>query len=91
MQFLSFLTFAGHALATTYVAARVDQSSLNGLLTRQFRLCNSVPVGPNLCERSCGPGYITCISEPTCYNPSRGDVCCTDGSMCSPNETTYCD
>ncbi|KAJ3478583.1 hypothetical protein NLG97_g8539 [Lecanicillium saksenae] len=88
MRFLTVATLAGQALATAHVAGRVDSATLNGLLTREFRICNLVPVGPNLCERSCGPGYITCISEPTCYNPSRGDVCCSNGKYCEAG--SYC-
>ena len=33
----------------------------------------------NLCEASCGPGNIQCISYPTCYNPSAGEKCCSNG------------
>jgi hypothetical protein len=53
-----------------------DQSYL---LTRQIQYCNPVPP-PVTCERSCGPGNIQCVSYPTCFNPSAGETCCSDGS-----------
>ncbi len=81
MHFLAVLALAGHAAASAYVAGTVpgSLSGLNGLMKRQTRVCDSVPVGPNLCERSCGAGYVSCVHDTTCYNPSRGDVCCSNG------------
>ncbi|KAJ9412621.1 hypothetical protein QL093DRAFT_2546950, partial [Fusarium oxysporum] len=32
------------------------------------------------CEESDGPGYVSCAGGPKCYNPSKGEVCCSDGS-----------
>ena len=65
------------ALAET--GQRQARMALEGIMGRQFQICKPVSPGPNLCERSCGPGYIVCIKLPTCYNPSAGEVCCSDG------------
>lgn len=32
------------------------------------------------CERACGPGFAACVSFTTCYNPTAGEICCSDGS-----------
>ena len=39
-------------------------------------------VGDN-CAAVFGTGSITCSFYPNCYNPTEGDVCCSDGSKCS--------
>ncbi|KAK3177649.1 hypothetical protein K4F52_009605 [Lecanicillium sp. MT-2017a] len=89
MHFSIIMSLALQAAASAYVAGTVPgSSSLDGLMKRQFRVCDSVPVGPNLCERSCGPGYVSCVNETTCYNPSRGDVCCSNGKYCEAG--SYC-
>ncbi|KAK4949489.1 hypothetical protein LTR10_012107 [Elasticomyces elasticus] len=72
------------ALAITNVDAslhlrRVTFNSLAGLDRRQ--ICTPVPA-PATCERSCGPGNVPCITESTCYNPSVGESCCSDGKYC---------
>ena len=55
--------------------------AINGLFERQIQ-CVRVPP-PLTCERSCGPGYVTCSFLPHCYNPGLGQVCCSNGSQYS--------
>jgi hypothetical protein len=84
MQLLSFLTLAGVAVASLSQGSKRSASfnELTGIMERQLRICDRVPVGPNFCERSCGTGFVSCVNESTCYNPTIGDVCCSDGSEC---------
>ena len=51
-----------------------------GLFERQVHLCQPVD-DPVTCARSCGAGYVQCISFPNCYNPGIGDICCSDGCI----------
>jgi len=78
---------ASAAAAGDMVQARA-LVGMNGITERQFDICVPVPVGPDLCGRSCGPGFITCVSLPNCFNPGAGDKCCSDGTRCLAG--TYC-
>ncbi|KAL2127478.1 hypothetical protein VTI74DRAFT_10680 [Chaetomium olivicolor] len=72
------------AVSATVHRAMGQRSALMALRTvieRQTQVCVPVPV-PATCEKSCGPGNIPCISFPTCYNPSAGESCCSDGTYC---------
>ncbi|KAH8656230.1 hypothetical protein BGZ60DRAFT_532540 [Tricladium varicosporioides] len=91
MQLLStiFLVSSVAAVATNNLSAGqlISLKALRSVVeSRQTRICTPV-VNPT-CETSCGPGYVTCIKFPTCYNPGKGDNCCSDGSYCLVNE--YC-
>ncbi|RKL02193.1 hypothetical protein BFJ70_g17359 [Fusarium oxysporum] len=83
MQLLATLFFVGTASA--YISLVAGRSSaflaLRGVMERQVDFCEPVRT-PYTCERSCGPGFVGCIEFPTCYNPGRGDTCCSDGSFC---------
>jgi hypothetical protein len=83
MQLISTLVFAGAASATGMWTGTRSSAllALRGIMERQVDVCVPVPA-PATCERSCGPGNIVCISFPTCYNPSAGEVCCSDGNYC---------
>lgn len=48
------------------------------LEARQVQICKPVPA-PATCKASCGPGNIECVSFPTCFNPSAGETCCSNG------------
>ena len=81
MHSSAFVVLAGAGAAIASLTGSYETSMAPGfsaLFERQTRVCKPVPP-PLTCERSCGPGYITCISLPTCYNPGKGDVCCSDG------------
>ncbi|KAH6673658.1 Prp 4 [Halenospora varia] len=91
MQFLStlFLVSSVAAVATNNLSAGqlISLKALRSVVeSRQTHFCTPV-VNPT-CETSCGPGYVTCIKFPTCYNPGKGDNCCSDGSYCPVNQ--YC-
>ncbi|CZT48665.1 uncharacterized protein RSE6_09397 [Rhynchosporium secalis] len=74
-------------VAATISGQRLSKMALDGIFGRQFDTC--VPVtAPATCEKSCGPGNIQCISFPTCYNPSAGETCCSDGKYCPSGH--YC-
>jgi hypothetical protein len=79
MHFLSTFVFVGAVSASALMATKQHSSlmALKGVIERQT-VCVPVPE-PATCEKSCGPGYITCISFPTCYNPSAGESCCSNG------------
>ncbi|KAH7117505.1 hypothetical protein EDB81DRAFT_245436 [Dactylonectria macrodidyma] len=89
MQLLSTLIFVGVASAS--VPRMAGRSSaflaLKGVIERQVDFCEPISA-PYTCERSCGPGFVECIAFPTCYNPGRGDACCSDGSYCPAG--SYC-
>ncbi|RKK66442.1 hypothetical protein BFJ69_g15408 [Fusarium oxysporum] len=84
MQLLATLVFIGTASAHIPLVAGRSSAflALKGVIERQVDFCEPVPA-PYTCERSCGPGFVECIDFPTCYNPGRGDTCCSDGSFCS--------
>ncbi|KAG4430557.1 hypothetical protein IFR05_013959 [Cadophora sp. M221] len=72
---------AASAAAATTSGQRLSMMAIRGVFERQTNIC--VPVtAPATCERSCGPGNIECISFPTCYNPSAGESCCSNGKYC---------
>jgi len=82
MHFLSTVVLVGAASASALTA--VGQRSSLMALKRVVERDTCVPVpAPATCEKSCGPGNIQCISFPTCYNPSAGEVCCSNGKYCS--------
>ena len=81
MHLFTFSLFASGAFAAA-AALTGDTTpfmAVNGLFERQIHFCTPVP-RPATCERSCGPGYVQCISFPTCYNPGLGQSCCSNGS-----------
>ena len=82
---LFLLAGAGAAVATLATGSYETSMApgFSALFNRQIRNCKPVPP-PATCERSCGEGYITCISLPHCYNPGQGDVCCSDGCASGP-------
>ena len=81
MRYLPILALLGVASATGVLKTgqRHALLALKGVMERQLEFCQPVRE-PATCERSCGPGYVTCIRFPTCYNPGAGDSCCSDGS-----------
>ncbi|KAL5603555.1 hypothetical protein FOVSG1_006305 [Fusarium oxysporum f. sp. vasinfectum] len=89
MQLLATLFFVWTASAhLSLVAGRSSAFlALRGVMERQVDSCEPVRA-PYTCERSCGPGFVECIDFPTCYNPGRGDTCCSDGSYCPVG--SYC-
>lgn len=62
-------------------------AELETLFGRQTVYCAPIEA-PYTCERSCGPGYTECIAFPTCYDPSIGEVCCSNGDYCDAGQ--YC-
>ncbi|CAG8950363.1 hypothetical protein HYFRA_00006856 [Hymenoscyphus fraxineus] len=91
MQFFSTLVLASTVSAVTATALttgqRLSMSAIEGVFPRQVQLCKPVPA-PATCEKSCGAGNIQCIRFPTCYNPSAGESCCSNGKYCPKNY--YC-
>lgn len=90
MQLLSIISFVGavSASAVQISGEVVSENALFGLVERQIRFCSPVRPGPNLCERSCGPGYVQCVRPTRCFNPSEGQVCCSDSTACPAG--SYC-
>ncbi|KAH7141322.1 Prp 4 [Dactylonectria estremocensis] len=88
MRLFTALSFAGVACAST---ARLQghhwSPGLGGLAERQIVFCDAI-LPPYTCERSCGEGYTECVEFPNCYNPGRGEVCCSTGQYCDAGE--YC-
>ncbi|KAH8792906.1 Prp 4 [Hyaloscypha sp. PMI_1271] len=85
MHLFSVFILLGSAcsvLAELSAGQRISLTALKSIVERQIQLCTPVPP-PYTCEHSCGPGNIECISFPTCYNPSAGETCCSDGNYCS--------
>lgn len=83
MQFSRLSVF----LALVFSSVRAGEIGSLQILKRQLDTCR--PVRPPVtCERSCGPGYVQCMSFPNCYNPGRGDSCCSDGKYCPVG--SYC-
>lgn len=84
MQLLAISALAIAAIASASdveVAGQYEaRMALSVLMNRQTRLCQPV-TQPYTCERSCGAGFVECVKWPTCYNPGRGDTCCSNGSM----------
>src|SRR5436853_7712852 len=74
---IMFISSASAVVATS-TGQRSSKMALKGLFERQVVLCKPVPV-PATCEKSCGPGYVQCVSFPNCYNPSLGESCCSNG------------
>lgn len=81
MQLLAVLALAAVSSASAALQAGSSATfmALRNVFERQVQLCKPVPA-PYTCERSCGVGFVECIAFPTCYNPSRGDSCCSNGS-----------
>ncbi|EME78121.1 uncharacterized protein MYCFIDRAFT_33720 [Pseudocercospora fijiensis CIRAD86] len=55
-------------------------------LTTCFGSAPSTELNP--CEYICGKGSRQCVSEGNCFNPSKGETCCEDGTYCP--EKSYC-
>lgn len=66
------------AIAEFTAGQRSALMALRSVFERQIQNCAPIEP-PYTCERSCGPAFRTCISWPTCYNPSAGEVCCSNG------------
>ncbi|KAH0600393.1 hypothetical protein MHUMG1_01389 [Metarhizium humberi] len=83
MQLLAVLALAAVSSASAALQAGSSATfmALRNVFERQVQLCKPVPA-PYTCERSCGVGFVECIAFPTCYNPSRGDSCCSNGKYC---------
>ena len=81
MHFSSIFILASVASATAALSGQRDfLMAKPGLFERQTRMCQPVEA-PYTCERSCGAGYVQCISYPTCYNPGLGETCCSNGGQ----------
>ncbi|KAJ5054476.1 uncharacterized protein L3040_000750 [Drepanopeziza brunnea f. sp. 'multigermtubi'] len=88
MRFSATLLLGAASAATAGTAGqRSCLMAIRGVFERQSTICQTVPA-PATCEKSCGPGNIQCISFPTCYNPSAGESCCSDGNYCPAD--SYC-
>ncbi|KAF7196153.1 putative secreted protein [Pseudocercospora fuligena] len=80
--------------ATTASAVlNLRASTFNQLVGRQaipITTCfGSAPsTEPNPCEYICGEGSRQCVSEGHCFNPTKGETCCEDGTYCPAN--SYC-
>ncbi|KAK3116756.1 hypothetical protein LTR53_002522 [Teratosphaeriaceae sp. CCFEE 6253] len=80
MQTFAVLALAASGVSASLTLQRLSHGLSTGLDRRQG-IC--VPVEePVTCERSCGPGNVICIAFPTCYNPSAGESCCSNGRYC---------
>ncbi|KAI1959851.1 hypothetical protein LOZ58_004216 [Ophidiomyces ophidiicola] len=80
---LTSVAAVAHALS---FGAAVHQENGVGALMRRSTQCKDV-AQPS-CESSCGEGYKTCVKQNMCFNPSRGETCCENGTFCSKG--TYC-
>jgi hypothetical protein len=69
-------------LAELSAGQRISLMAIKSIVERQIQFCTPVPP-PYTCEHSCGPGHVECVSFPTCYVPSAGQTCCSDGSAFS--------
>ncbi|KAF4974634.1 hypothetical protein FZEAL_8493 [Fusarium zealandicum] len=93
MHFLSTFLFVGavsaaaHRVLERSAAYLALEGVMEGILKRQVRICKAVEP-PVTCERSCGPGFVECTRPDMCYNPGRGDICCSNGYYCKAG--TYC-
>ena len=84
MHLPTALSFATAASATALEAGQhASFMALRSVMERQLQICKPI-TAPFTCERSCGAGYVTCVSFPTCYNPSAGEKCCSNGSQFIP-------
>ena len=98
----SFLvaTASASTKPTGYVMGMPSENNPLGILRRQAGYpATETACGPgSTCEESCGPGYQSCDDsdnpDPSyafyCYNPSQGDICCSDrsGSKYPPPNTS---
>jgi len=76
------LISSASAVVASLIGQHLSMRALTGLYERQPQMCQLVPA-PLTCEKSCGPGYVTCVNLPNCFNPSIGETCCSDGSPLS--------
>lgn len=81
MHLSSLLVFAGVAVAANnaLIGAHTPEEILAKLQNRQIEYCKEIKP-PYTCARSCGTGYAECGAFPHCYNPTRGETCCRNGS-----------
>jgi hypothetical protein len=81
MHFLPafLLISSASAAAAVSLQHRSAADALAGILEKR-KICKLVPE-PATCEKSCGPGYITCVNDSDCYNPGKGESCCSNGSQ----------
>jgi hypothetical protein len=81
MHFLSAVILLSTASAVA-AAASLESISFMALTGSIEKRDVCVPVeAPVTCERSCGAGSVQCISFPNCYNPTKGQTCCSNGSQ----------
>ncbi|KAF1813357.1 hypothetical protein P152DRAFT_315830 [Eremomyces bilateralis CBS 781.70] len=85
------LASASVASATLSMGQKRVEMDLRRIVARQSWIsipiiCSFVPP-PVTCARSCGAGYVECGAS-TCFKPSRGDICCSNGKSCP--QGTYC-
>ena len=89
-------SMAGTALAAVgampkpYMLAMRAESEFNGILKRAagYQPTETACKPGKTCAESCGAGYETCDDSLNpapefsfyCYNPSQGDICCSDRS-----------
>lgn len=81
LYLFSSLLLASSATAASFGSGLRETSPHpdDGVLTsRQYDIC--IPVVNPTCEKSCGKGNIVCQEFPNCYNPGRGETCCSNGS-----------
>jgi hypothetical protein len=68
------------AVATPFQGQRVSVPALPGIFGRQTSdPSDCKPVNSASCEASCGTGNVPCGNGGYCYNPSKGESCCSDG------------
>src|SRR5947207_4753840 len=70
--------------------AATSSNQLFGLMKRASGYApTSVNCGPGAtCAEACGPNYIQCPSNDGgthCFDPSIKEICCSDGSGCTPS------
>jgi hypothetical protein len=87
LKMRSFVSLAFFSAITGFVAAKHQFEAYQriahdifGVEKRQTVTC--VGFG-DTCADVCGPGYISCVTPDRCYDPSAGQVCCSDSSMYS--------
>ncbi|KMU74429.1 hypothetical protein CISG_04500 [Coccidioides immitis RMSCC 3703] len=86
MLFKPALLLTGLVAASRALEFGAASHQQNNPLTRRTTQCKEVEE-PD-CEKSCGPGYKTCVKPNMCFNPSAGETCCESGTFCPAG--SYC-
>lgn len=81
---VAYAAAAAAAAAANLQSAKHVRSGLQpndrlAIERRQKTECSKVDLGPNFCERSCGPLFTACVTYTNCYIPSLGQTCCQNG------------